>query len=632
MIFFQQHKASLQRALLLAFSAWISFVIAVLLGVDNPYWAAMPVWVIAQSTRGLLFERAIYRVMGTVIGAAVGLLILLTANAVWQLLLMTLMIFISAGSVQLMQGVRGYMMLLSGITVSVVVLPALLSPEQGLDLAWARIQSTFIGVVVGTFLTGIGTPKNPRQQFYKQVREVAADTVQTAVLFLTEQKQPKIEHMLRLLSIRISELEAQAESTAAGSVDGHKRNAYVEALLFAALETIAAAAQLQAQLQRGRQISPQTIAQLHAFSTQFRQGAAVPGLRRQDPEDLPDKVSLARLRRALGQMKRAEEALFADKYPFWRSGLPLRRFNPARDWITARRNAYLCASLGFAAGLATYLSQNTAVELAATGVCIFSLILSSMPRPHLHVRYLITGVFIGAVLAGLYRYGLQPYVQDPYWMVLSLLPFMLLGGLARTYPKTEIPALDTTMCFLLASQFGMPAVSLMEVIQASSALILGAAIISLSFALLPRHTEQWGRVLLQQLIYEVRLAIEQRPPKEVSLWRARMARHVLTLRQWMGAQTPKGLLALINFGYSVIAWQRLTATGSVYEQVGLQIQQELMRFDLYPDQCQRALVQMAEYTADSLIADALHDMAAALNEAKPILLFLHKPLLVRVSA
>lgn len=631
MVFFQQHKSSLQRALLLAFSAWISFILAVLFGVENPYWAAMPVWVIAQSTRGVLLERALYRVMGTVIGAAVGLLILLTDHAVWQLLLMTLIIFISAGSLQLIQGVRSYMVLLSGITVSVVVLPALLSPDQGLDLAWARIQSTFIGVVVGTLLTGIGTPKNPRQQFYQQVRQVAADTVQTAVLYLTEQKQPKIEHMLRLLSIRISELEAQAEETAAGSVDGHKRNAYVEALLFSALETIAAAAQLQAQLQYGKQISPQTITQLQTFSTQFKQGGEIEALRRQDPEGLPNKVSLARLRRALGQMKRAEEALFTDKYPFWRTGLPLRRFTPARDWITARRNAYLCASLGFGAGLVTYLSQNTAVELAATGVCIFSLILSSMPRPHLHVRYLITGVVVGAVLAGFYRYGLQPQVQDSGWMVFSLLPFMLLGGLARTHPKTEIPALDSTMCFLLASQFGMPAVPLQEVVQASGALILGATIIGISFALLPRHTEQWGRVLLQQLIYEVRLAIEQRPPKEVSLWRARMARHILTLRQWMGAQTPKGLLALLNFGYSVIAWQRLTASGTEHEQIGLQIQQELMRFDLYPDQCQRALVQMAEYTADRLIASALYDMAAALHEAKPLLLFLHKSIGVSVS-
>lgn len=623
MAFLQQHKANIQRALLLAFSAWISFVLAVLLGVDNPYWAAMPVWVIAQSTRGLLLERAIYRVMGTVIGAAVGLLILLTDHAVWQLLLMTLIIFISAGSLQVIQGVRSYMVLLSGITVAVVVLPALLSPDQGLELAWARIQSTFIGVVVGTVLTGLGTPKNPRQQFYQQVRQVAADTVQTAVLFLTEQKQPKIEKMLRVLSMRIAELEAQAEYTAAGSVDGYKRNAYVEALLFSALETIAAAAQLKAQLQRGRQISSHTIKQLQTFSAQFKQGVAIEGLRRQDPEDLPNKVSLARLRRALGQMKRAEEALFTNKYPFWRSGLPLRRFKPARDWVTAKRNAYLCASLGFGAGLATYLSQSTAVELAATGVCIFSLIVSSLPKPHLHVRHLLVGVAVGSVLAGLYRLSLQPYLQDSVWMVWSLLPFMVLGGIARTHPKTEIPALDGTMCFLFASQFGMPAVSLGAVVQGSLAFIIGAALIGLSFVLLTRHLEPWARVLLQQLVNEVYGVIKQRPPREVSRWRARMARYALGLWQWMGAQTPKGLLALINFGYSVIAWHRLTAVGSANEQLGLQIQQELMDFDLYPDQCQRVLVQMADRVADRLLINALHDMAAALDEAKPLLLFLH---------
>lgn len=48
MAFVQKHNFNIKRALLLAFSAWISFVLAVLFEVDNPYWAAMPVWVIAH--------------------------------------------------------------------------------------------------------------------------------------------------------------------------------------------------------------------------------------------------------------------------------------------------------------------------------------------------------------------------------------------------------------------------------------------------------------------------------------------------------------------------------------------------------------------------------------------------------
>ena len=215
-MFTQLGKSSLFKALLLAISAWLSFLIAVLLKVDNPYWAAMPVWVIAQSTRGLLFERALYRVVGTLLGAGAGLLILMTNQPLWELFLMAVVIFICAGALHILQGVRGYIALLSGITVAVVVLPALLAPEQALELAWARIESTLIGVVIGTIITSIGTPPSPRQQFYQQVRQLAADAVQTTVLLLTEQQPQKINSMLRELSIRLSDLEAQAANTAAG--------------------------------------------------------------------------------------------------------------------------------------------------------------------------------------------------------------------------------------------------------------------------------------------------------------------------------------------------------------------------------------------------------------------------------
>lgn len=619
----QLNSAAIKKAMLLAFSAWFSFLIAVLFGVDNPYWAAMPVWVIAQSTRGLTVERAIYRIIGTLIGAGAGLLILATAQPIWQLVLMAGVIFCSAGALHLLAGVRSYMALLSGITVSVVVLPALLAPDQAFDLAWARIQCTLIGVVVGTLITGLGTPTSARQTFYKQVRQLASDAVQTAVLMLTHQEQHKVDQMLRRVNMDISQLEAQAAAMAAGSVEGHKRNAYVEALLFAALETLAAARQLHCQIHRGLQISPTAIKQLEDFSYQFEQGIALAPLRRQDPELMPNKVSLARLRRALGQMKRAEAALFADRFPFWRTGVSLRRFGSGRDWITARRVAFVSATAGFSAGLIAYLTQSPALELAATGVCIFSMLLGSLPRPHLIVRYVITGVTIGALLAAGYRLGIQPYAQAPFWMVMSLLPFVLLGGLARANPPTTIPALDAMMCFLLASQMGMPAASLSQVVQGSAALIFGAAMVCGSFYLLPRKTEQWARTIIRLIIKDLHDVVQQRPPQGVSQWRARISRQLLSLLQWMGAETPKGLLGLMNFGYGVIAWQRLTGRETAHYQLGLQAQAILHDFDRKPEESHGRLLALAQSLSDPQLAYAIYDIADALDESTPVLFFLH---------
>ena len=68
--------AWMKRAATLAAAAWLAFAIASLLHVEHAFWAAMPTWVLAQSSRGLVIERALFRLLGTLIGAGLGLCIL----------------------------------------------------------------------------------------------------------------------------------------------------------------------------------------------------------------------------------------------------------------------------------------------------------------------------------------------------------------------------------------------------------------------------------------------------------------------------------------------------------------------------------------------------------------------------
>ncbi len=58
-------------------AALISLAVAVLLRLESPYWAAMTAIIVIQPTRGLLLEKSYYRLVGTAIGAAAGLLLML---------------------------------------------------------------------------------------------------------------------------------------------------------------------------------------------------------------------------------------------------------------------------------------------------------------------------------------------------------------------------------------------------------------------------------------------------------------------------------------------------------------------------------------------------------------------------
>ena len=146
-------RAATRRALLLTLGAWLSFSIASLLHLHNAYWAAVPVWVISQSARGVLIERAIFRIVGTLVGAAVGFaLIHIPASPYLQLVLLALWIGLNAGTIHLLRGVHGYGALLAGMTAAVVVIPSLLSPSGFLELALARVYCTLIGVLVGSLV------------------------------------------------------------------------------------------------------------------------------------------------------------------------------------------------------------------------------------------------------------------------------------------------------------------------------------------------------------------------------------------------------------------------------------------------------------------------------------------------
>ena len=615
-------QSAFRRAFLLAFSSWLSFLIATLLGIEHAYWAAMPTWVVAQATRGLVFERALYRLVGTALGAALGIVILQFSPTAWQPLWMSLVVFCSIGMIHTLYGVRSYMALMSGITVAVVVMPALLYSEHGSALAWARIQCTVIGVIVTTLMTGFGTPKSEREKFYQKVRTLAVDAVEATILLLTSKDQKQWLQMVRQIHLDISALEAQTVNMSAGSVDGHKRNAYVEALLFATLETIASAQQLQHQIQRGMSLSPEALEQLKEVAKRLKTGQPLDEpIRRQAPDVYPDKVSLARLCRALGQMTRAEEALFAENYPFWRKGRSVRRFEPARDWQASRRTALVAGLAALISSVIVYFTQNIAFELAATGVCIFSMILGSLPRPQAFIRFVITGACIGAVTAALYRIGIQPHLESPLAIYLSLIPFVAFAALVRVIPSIASYGLDAIMCFLILSQVGGDVVSAVVVLQGASALIAGVVLACGGYALISPQSDERARFLIGQLIKEVLSVLEPQGLQQVGQWRARMARQILRLSQWMGIETPRGTLALFNLGYSMIAWQRLAAASKL--PVGEQsvVLSALADFAQHPEQSEQVLLRVAAQTPEANIASAIYDMAAALAAAKPVLHF-----------
>ena len=120
-------EAAAAQAARLTLAAWLAFGIAALLHVQNAYWAAMPIWVVAQPSRGLLLERALYRLFGTLLGALVGFAVLAHDSPAVQLVFLAAVIALFAGTTHLLRGAKAYAALMAGMTALSLVQSAMTS-------------------------------------------------------------------------------------------------------------------------------------------------------------------------------------------------------------------------------------------------------------------------------------------------------------------------------------------------------------------------------------------------------------------------------------------------------------------------------------------------------------------------
>ncbi len=605
-------------ALRMACAAILAFSIAAVLHVQNAYWAAMPVWVVAQSQRGLLFERGFFRIVGTLLGAAAGfVLIQVTHSPFVLLLLLGVWVALSAGATHLLPGVVSYGATLAGMTAAVVVLPSLDAPQRMVELAAARVECTLIGVVVVTLVTGFFTPASPRQDFYARIRQLCADAGDFAAQAVSGVSSTEMAALERRVLAELSEADAAARTWAAGSLDGYRRLRASRALVSAALSMMAAAVALRGRLARGAAVDEGLAARVAAHALALRDAAPGPGAAaRPSPPTTPRAGPEARLHDAMAMLETAERALFATA-PSTRQ-LPPALSQP-RDWRRARISGLVSGIGTFVVASLGHLSGWGAAELTALGVCIFSMVLGSLPEPRLVAPKLIVGVAVGVLVAAAYRYVVQPHVHGTLALILSVAPVMAVGAWARMHPRTAAPALDANMCFLLGSQAGMPAVPLAVIANGAAALLLAALLVAGGFLLAPAGGAARLRNAKQAIRRDLARMVEQRGPATTTAASSarrdrRLQRLALDLQRLLRHEgNAGGLLAMLNVGHGVAALQRSADTVPGAAAVLATLSDHMDD----PAAAGRALAVAAPGLAQP-VADIVRDLADALAQVAPL--------------
>lgn len=141
-------------------AAMLALFIALSIGLERPYWAFLTSYIVAQPLAGAVISKALFRLVGTVVGAAVTVAmvpalanspeLLTLALASW----LALCVFVSL----LDRTPRAYMFVLAGYSACLIGFPSVEAPATVFTTAALRVQEIGIGILCGSLVHGLVFP------------------------------------------------------------------------------------------------------------------------------------------------------------------------------------------------------------------------------------------------------------------------------------------------------------------------------------------------------------------------------------------------------------------------------------------------------------------------------------------
>lgn len=180
-------------------------------GLEQPTWALMTAFIVAQPLSGMVVQKGLARLAGTLVGTFMSVAFMaLFAQAPW-LFLIALGLWLglcTAASTQL-RSAWSYAFVLAGYTAAIIVLPAISQPLQVFEHAVARCTEISLGIVCATATSALLWPLRVEQQLSGQARQAWQQGMHAASAMLDGQDQAR-QGLLETLG-RIVAIDAQRE-------------------------------------------------------------------------------------------------------------------------------------------------------------------------------------------------------------------------------------------------------------------------------------------------------------------------------------------------------------------------------------------------------------------------------------
>ncbi|MEM5365767.1 FUSC family protein [Paraburkholderia azotifigens] len=141
-------------------AAMIALYIGLALELPRPYWAMATVYIVSNPFVGATRSKALYRALGTALGAAGAVLIV--PPFVESPFLFSVIVAAWTGTLLYLslndRTARSYVFLLAGYTLPLIALPAVTNPTIVFDLAITRTEEILLGIVVASIVGSVVFP------------------------------------------------------------------------------------------------------------------------------------------------------------------------------------------------------------------------------------------------------------------------------------------------------------------------------------------------------------------------------------------------------------------------------------------------------------------------------------------
>src|SRR5579863_5425398 len=143
-------------------AAMLALYIAFRLNLSQPSWSLTTVYIVSQPLAGMVLAKSLYRVLGTLIGATMSVVLVALFADSREFFCLALALWIGLGvsvTIYLRDAPQAYVGMLAGYSAAIIGLPAALAPETAFNLAIARCLEIMLGIACGALVHHVVLPQ-----------------------------------------------------------------------------------------------------------------------------------------------------------------------------------------------------------------------------------------------------------------------------------------------------------------------------------------------------------------------------------------------------------------------------------------------------------------------------------------